>query len=278
MLKTPTNARVIEVFGQKPMAALWPKEFSLEHLASAKKLDPRGFEALYQGNPTPEDGEYFKAASLVEHRHPSEYPKKDKLRFYAASDHALTEKEENDATCMGVVGVDEHDHIWIMPELVWDRFETDVLVDEMIALMKLRKPQVWWAESEHIEKAIGPFRRKRQMESKAYTTVVPVPSIKDLRTRARNIQGRVNMRMVHFPAWMPWWSKARAEMLKYPRAKHDDFISFLSLIGRGLDQEIGAPKEAAPEKVIRVGSIAWIKAAHKREQAHAERKKAVGGW
>lgn len=277
-LKVSDNDRVIAAFGDKPIAALWPSQFSLEHLASAKKLDPMGFEALYQGRPTPDDGEYFQKSWLVEHHDPSEYPRPDKLRFYAASDHALTEKEANDATCMGTFGIDEYDHIWIMPELVWDRFETDRLLDEMISLMKLRKPLVWWAESEHIEKAIGPFRRKRQMEEKTFTMVEPLTSIKDLRARARPIQGRLAMKMVHFPAWMPWWVKAKGELLKFPRAKHDDFVSFMSLVGRGMDQEVGASPSIENRKVVRVGSIEWIKAADKRDKRMSAREKAVAGW
>jgi len=277
-LVVPSNDRVIAVFGEKPMAALWPEQFSLEHLASAKKLDPLGFEALYQGRPTPDDGEYFKRPWLVEHKDPSEYPRADRLRFYAASDHALTEKEANDATCMGAVGIDEHDDLWIMPELVWDRFETDVLLDEMLAIMKYRKPLLWFAEAEHIEKAIGPFRRKRQIEERQYTVVEPLKSIKDLRARARSIQGRMAMRKVHFPAWMPWWTRARAELLKFPRAKHDDFVSFLSLIGRGLDRELGASPEMPRKKVVRVGSLEWVKAQHNVEKKRTARMKAAAGW
>ena len=277
-LQVPTNPRVIQKFGEKPMAVLWPDQFTLEHFAEAKKNDPLGFEALYQGRPTPDDGEYFKAEWLVEHKDPGEYPRADRLRFYAASDHALTEKEENDATCMGTVGVDQFDHLWIMPELIWDRFETDVLLDSMISLMKMRSPAAWWAESEHIEKALGPFRRKRQQEEKAYTPVQPLPSITDLRARARSIQGRMAMKMVHFPAWMPWYQKARGEMLKFPRAKHDDFISFLSLIGRGMDQEIGAPKDKQKDNVIRVGSIDWIKGRARVETRRAKLEKVNSGW
>jgi len=277
-LQKPKSDKVIKQFGHKPMAALWDERFSLEHLASAKRLDPLGFEALYQGRPSPDDGDYFKAHYIVEHNLPTEYPRDDQLRFYGASDHALGAKEQNDSTCMGAFGVDSADHIWIMPELVWDKFETDVLLDEMIAIMKFRKPDNWFAEAEHIEKSIGPFRRARQKKEKVYTMVTPLVSAVDLKSRARSIQGRMAMRHVHFPAWMPWYQKARSEMLKFPRAKHDDFVSFLSLIGRGMDMEIGASVDKPPEKIVRVGSIEWVKAQHKREVDREQRDKAVAGW
>lgn len=277
-LQIPKEDNVVAAFGDKPMAALWPERFSLTKLAASKRLDALGFEALYQGRPTPDDGDYFRAEWIMEHKDPDEYPRPDKMRFYAASDHALGVKESNDRTCMGPVGVDELDHLWVMPELVWDKFETDRLLDEMVAIMKFRQPHVWWAEAEHIEKSIGPFRRKRQMEEKAYTSVIPLTSTKDLISRARSIQGRMAMKMVHFPAWMPWWSKAKSELLKFPRAKHDDFVSFLSLIGRGLDQEVGASPDRAPENVIRVGSIEWVKAQHNRDRRDERMQRSVAGW
>jgi predicted phage terminase large subunit-like protein len=291
-LEMPTDPRVIAAFGRAqvgvdgkmgepqpvPMAALWSEEFSLEHLASAYHLGPSDFNALYMGRPTPETGDYFKAHWLVAHRNPDEYPSTERLRFYAASDHALTTKTQNDATCMGAIGVDQNNHLWVMPELVWDRFETDRLVEEMIAIMKFRKPQLWWAESEHIEKAIGPFRRQEQLKHGAFTTVVPVPSLKDLHARARNIQGRMSLRSVHFPAWMPWWPEARAQLLKFPSAKHDDFVSFLSLIGRGLDSMAPAERPKGADKVIRVGSMAWVKAQHDRQQRRMKMQKSAAGF
>lgn len=277
-LERPTEAAVISAFGDRPMAALWPEQFSLAHLASAKSLNKGGFDALYQGRPSPEDGEFFKADWLVEHARPSDYPAPERLRFYAASDHALTEKRKNDATCMGTFGVDEKDHIWVMPELVWDRMEADRTLDHMIALMKMRRPHLWFAEDEHINKTLGPFRRTRMQEEKVYTTVMPIASTKDLRARARSIQGRLAMKMVHFPAWMPWWTLAKAELLKFPTATHDDFVSFMSLIGRGLDVEIGASAQQA-SNVVRFpsGSIQWIKQRAKEEAAR-KKQASRGGW
>ena len=277
-LTIPTQPAVIAAFGERPMAALWPEQFSLPHLASAKSLNKLGFDALYQGKPSPDDGMYFKAEWLVEHRGPQEYPSPDRMRFYAASDHALGERNKNDATCMGNFGVDEKGHIWIMPELVWERMETDKTVEHMIALMKMRRPYAWFAEDEHINKSIGPFRRVRMQEEKAYTTIIPLTSSRDLRARARSIQGRMSMKMIHFPAWMPWWSQARAELMKFPTATHDDFVSFMSLIGRGMDIEVGASPQMSPNVVkFPSGSIQWIKQQSKADAARKKRS-SNGGW
>lgn len=268
---------VVSQFGEKPIAALWPERFPLRHLAEAKKMNQRGFEALYQGRPAPEDGEYFTRDMLVEHRDASEYPKN--LRKYGASDHALTEKEYNDPNCLGAFGLDENDEIWIMPDLVWDRFRTDVLVEEMLSVMRTHKPLAWFAEDEHIKKSIEPFLLKRMSEERVYTVIEGMPSTKDLKARARPIQGRMAMKKVHFPAWMPWWERAKSELLKFPSGVHDDFVSFMSLIGRGMADEIGA-SPAAPrnDNVVPVGSIAWVKAQDRARRKHAAKMKASAGF
>lgn len=274
-----TDPLIVSQFGHEPVVSLWEARKSLKHLASARRLDPRGFDSLYMGKPAPEDGDYFKKDWLVEHNDPSEYPLAADLRKYAASDHALGEKQTNDENVLGCFGVDRKNEIWLMPDLVWKQMPTDALVDEMIAQMQRHEPQVWFAEDEHINKSIGPFRRQRMREEKVFKTAVQgLTSTRDLKARARSIQGRMAQRMVHFPAWAPWYQKAKSQMLKFPFATHDDFISFLSLIGRGLDAEFPAAAPAEEEKVIRVGSFAWVKAESERRARREKRLKgALGG-
>lgn len=265
-LEVPTDPLVIEQFGTKPMASLWENRKSLEFLAEAKQNDARIFGALYMGKPAPDSGSYFLAESIVEYDR-EDLPKN--LRIYAASDHAVSEKQHADYTVLGCVGVDEKDDIWVLPDLVWERMETDVTVEEMLGLMKRRKPQLWWMESELISKSFGPFLKKRMHESRIYTTLSPQRPSKDKRTRARAIQGRMSMRKVHFPRFAPWWPAAKNQLLKFPYAANDDFVDWLSWIGLGLTSEYGAEaSDNDDDKVVEVGSIRWLLAAaeHKRRQ------------
>ena len=138
---------------------------------------------------------------------------------------------------------------------------------------------VWWAENDVIRKAIGPFLRKRMMEEKIYCTIDPMTPSRDKRARARSIQGRMSMRMVRFPTFAPWWPEAENELLKFPNATHDDFVDWIAWIGLGLDREIGASRGIPKDtNVVKVGSMAWIKAAHNREQKQIEAKEASGGF
>ena len=252
----PENEKVIAQFGKKPMVALWENRKDLEFLAEARRLDPRVFDALYMAKPTPDEGYHFKASDLVEYD-AKDLPKD--LEIYGASDHAVTEKQENDPSVIGCAGVDHNGHIWVLPDVVWDRMETDRTVEEIIAQMKIHRPNLWWMENEVISKSFGPFLRKRMAETMTYTVIDPVTPTKDKRSRSRAIQGRMQMGMVHFPRFAPWWPAARLELLKFPFGAHDDFVDWLSWLGLGLLKEYEArPQTANDNPRPRTGSIQWI--------------------
>ena len=213
---------------------------------------------------------------MVFYNSPAELP--SNLRMYGASDHALTTDEENDATCLGCFGVDDKDDIWILPDLFWERVQTDETLEAMMARMKQHKPLVWWAEDEHINKALGPFRQKRMQEEKVYVTVDGIsPGRRDLKARARSIQGRIQMRKVHFPRFASWWPAAENEMLKFPSATHDDFVSFMALIGLGLAKEVSAARPVERVTGPKTGTLSWVKHSSNQVRRREKMLKLAGG-
>lgn len=274
-LEVPQDPFVREMFGTKPMVSLWENRKSLVFLAEAKQMNARVFDALNMGRPAPEDGSYFRKEDLVEEHDPLTLPKN--LRKYGASDHAVSEKQKADSTVAGCVGIDEEGDIWVLPDIVWEKMETDQTVDEIIEQMRIHKPQVWWLENELISKSFGPFLKRRMYEEGIYTTLDPKTPTKEKKTRARAIQGRMRQRRVHFPAYAPWWPEAKQQLLKFPYGTHDDFVDFLSWIGLGLTQEYSAPITKT-KKIIKTGTLEWIKKAHNERERNERIKKAVAGW
>lgn len=277
-LEEPKDPIVIQQFGKKPMVSLWEKRKGLRFLAEAKQMDAAGFGALYMGQPTPLDGDYFTLKDIVEYDSPRDLPAH--LRIYCGSDHATGEKQRNDYSVLGAFGVDEDDDIWILPDFIMDKMKTDQIVDEMMVLMTRHKPLVWWMEDELISKSFGPFLMKRMNEEEVYTSLEGVsPGRNDLEHRARAIQGRMRMQKVHFPNFHPKWAEAKGQLLKFPKATHDDFVSFLAIIGLGLAKTIRAhvPKRDR-DNVIQVGSLKWIMNSAKLRARREERVAAVKGW
>jgi predicted phage terminase large subunit-like protein len=262
IINIPAIAEDNDVLGRKPGEPLWPERFGLDYLNNFKRTNPRGFSALYQQKPTPEDGDLIKKEMIKPYK-PDQLPKN--LRIYAASDHAVGIKQENDKTCLLVVGIDDVNRIWLL-DCWWQRARTDKVVEAMIGLMKKWKPVTWWAESGHISKSIGPFLYKRMTEEKVYVHVQEQVPSKDKVTRAQSIIGRMAMGMVYLPLAEPWYEDAKQELLKFPNARHDDFVDTLAHIGMGLERQMRAPQSIEVKTGPKVGSLAWVKFASEQRK------------
>ncbi len=278
-LKPPPSPLAVEQFGEKPMVALWEREKNIDHFAQWRQGDKRSFDSLVMGKPSPDEGSYFLDEWLVEYD-PSELPMPEDLRIFGASDHAVSVKQGRDYTVLGCVGVDKDDNIWVLPNLVWERMETDRTVDEFLEQLKINKPQLWWIEDELISKSFGPFLKQRMMEDRIYTTLSPVRPTKDKKTRARAIQGRMSMKKVRFPRSAPWWSRAKAQILRFPDGANDDFVDWLSHIGQGLLRLHGPSQRPVTDNdnVIPIGSMEWILRSSEKRAKAAKRANANAGW
>lgn len=268
VINLPLLAEDADPLGRVPGEVLWPDYYTPQMVADAKK-DEDVFNCLYQQNPTPKEGNFFKRDWIEPYLYRAEELPRN-LRFYCASDHAVSLKQEADLTCLLPVGVDENDVIYVLPDLFWTKADSGEVVEAMVALMKRRKPHTWWAEAGHISKSIGPFLTRRMQESKVYTFVEESTPSRDKPTRAQSIRGRMKMGMVRFPREAHWWPKAFTELLAFPGGKHDDFVDALAHIGLGLDTLAAAPgqkrlpyREALEPTKLTLG---WLKKSDKAEQ------------
>jgi predicted phage terminase large subunit-like protein len=175
---------------------------------------------------------------------------------------------------MLMAGVCENNIVWVLPDLFWENGKgaaSDIVVEKMLDMAKKRPPLWWRAGRDHITKAIGPFLRKRMLERNVFINVIEEPEAGDKVRKAQAIQARMAAGAVRFPAQAPWLMRARSEMLKFPHAKHDDFVDAMSLIGRGLAVLHGAAKPAAAnDDRPKTGTIAWIKWAAKQDARQSE--------
>jgi predicted phage terminase large subunit-like protein len=274
----PALAEADDPLGRKEGEPLWPERFTKTYLEEIRATDPRGFAALYQGRPGPKDGAFFKSEDIVTYNKMDDVPAFHKLRFYGASDHAVSVAKSADKTCLLIAAVDEKDHIWIMPDLVWERLDSHDAVERMLGLMKKYHPQFWWAEGGSITKSIGPFLRRRMREKQIFCAIDPISPAADKQQRAQAIQARSSMKMVHFPGFTRWWSDALDQILKFPHGSKDDLVDTLSLIGLGLAKMHGRTRTRHVEPEVVAGTFREMIENTRRREGREKRGRSLQGW
>jgi predicted phage terminase large subunit-like protein len=238
---------------------LWPEWFTDEMVAQAKK-NPRVWNSLYQGNPIPEDGNFFKKDWFIEYK-PEDLP--TTLYYYMASDCAVTDAKDGkdpDFTEVCVYGVDFEGDIWIV-DWYYGRVESDVWIDKWCDFILQYHPLTVFAETGQIRRATEPALKKRMEQRKAYCHVEYLPTIHNKAVAATGAKGMASAGKFKIPKFKPWMSHVMAQWLQFPAGRHDDAVDVLSLIARGLDftMSAGQPRKQASHRMSgRSSDSAWM--------------------
>ena len=227
-------------------SALWPDEFDITSLTRTKAaIGPRDWSALYQQEPSPDDGTFFLKAWFKRHAGKPD----ERFNVYMTSDYAVTEGD-GDYTEHGVWGVTPKGRII---QLDWWHGQTssDVWIEEKLRLIRQWKPICAFGEAGVIQKAIEPMLRRRMTETGTRCRMEWVPSIHDKATRARGFQSRAAMGEVSLLDGDKG-ERVLKQLLTFPAGKHDDAVDACSLMGMALDMAHPAivPLETPKDKTF----------------------------
>lgn len=275
IIRLPGIAEEDDVLGRQPGEALWPERYDVEYHLGNQRRDPLGFAALVQQRPSVADGVLFRRETI-------QFYKQDDLptdlRIYCASDHAVATGQRNDYTVLIKVGVDRQNNIWVL-DCYRAKVSSDKAVEAMLAMASgQHKPLLWWAERGHISKSIGPFLRKRMLETGTYINIREVTPSNDKEQRAQSIAARVAMGKVYFPIDKLWTEKVVNEMLAFPNGIHDDAVDALAYIGLGMQSQFAPVSNSDKKKSEKpaFGTLAWVKLADKWSAEQKARSSAGG--
>ena len=234
--------------------ALCPSLIPLKELEVSRLLDAREWNALYMGDPTPDTGTYFERDWIMR----GVPPDQESMNFYGASDYAVTDAG-GDYTVHLVVGIDSMERMWVV-DLWRKQTSPDKWIPPLLEMMRKWKPIRWAEEKGQIDKAIGPFLLRAQLDRKIYCHRIQFAAGRgnkpfDKAMRAKSIQARISMRGLWLPAAAPWAPKLEAEMLKFPAGTHDDQVDTLGLIGRMIAGLEAGTDTDEPDQPLAEGQI-----------------------
>jgi len=236
---------------------LWPEWFTDEMVSQAKK-NVRTWNALYQGNPVPEEGNFFKKDWFIEYG-PDDLP--STLYYFMACDYAVTDSKDGkdpDFTEMCVYGIDYEGDIWII-DWYYGQVESDVWIDKQCDFILQYGPQTCFAETGQIRRATEPALKKRMEVRKAWSHLEYLPTIHNKAVSATGAKGMASAGKFKVPRHKPWMSHVMAQWMQFPAGRHDDAVDILSLIARGLDfTQSASPPRKQTTRSGRPSDSAWM--------------------
>lgn len=191
----------------------------------------------FLNQPIDESNALFRRSDFL----PIKKDEKDKrLNFYIAADMAISQQARSDWTVFVVGGVDEDGFLHIK-NVIRDRMDALGIVDTILALQRVYKPEIFSLEEGTITKSIGPFLNEMMIKSGTFPNIVTLKPSVDKITRSRSIQARMRAGAVKFDKEADWYIHLEEEMCRFPRDKHDDQVDAMAYLGLILDRMVEAP-------------------------------------
>jgi predicted phage terminase large subunit-like protein len=228
---------------------LWPGKFSLEWLQNERRdYLARGISDVYSqeylNEPIDDSVAYFKKNDFGQI---SQEDRKSQLNYYIAADLAISKDETADYSVFVVAGMDQNRIIHVK-NVIRERLDGREIVDMMISLNDVYKPDVFGVEEMQVSKSIGPFLREEMLRTGKFINLLPLKhGGKDKLSRARSIQGRMRAGGVKFEKGADWYPVFEDELCKFPRGTKDDQVDAFAYIGIMLDSLIEAPTKEEQE-------------------------------
>lgn len=223
----PEGAQLLRSKGQ----ALHPARYDLDHLLRIKNNliasgQRRVWSALYQQNPVPDEGAFFRKDMF---RFVATPPPRANGRIFQSWDFSITEKETSDWIVGACLMQDEHDNVYEMDMM---RFKVDedshALVDAILDFYEHWDTFIVGFEDGQIFKSIKSLLLRRAVERRISLNFKTLTPLTDKMVRAGPLRGRMQMGKLFFAQNSPYRTAVDNELLRFPGGKHDDIVDALA--------------------------------------------------
>lgn len=252
MVQLPEGSSIPEgaVLTRAKNTALHPQRYTLESLLKRKASyyalgQQRWWSALYQQNPSPEEGAYFTKKMFK--TYDGEMQTRNK-NIYQAWDFAITTGTANDWTVGCTIMQDEHDNLYVLDV---NRFRSDDgidIVDTMVEYARTWNVGLIGVEDGQIWKSLATTFTKTCEVKGYYPAYEVLKPLTDKLVRAQPLRGRMQANKLYWPARATWYEDLKTEFLRFPAGTHDDQIDSLAWAIR-LTLSKSAPKPPAQKEL-----------------------------
>lgn len=228
---------------------LWPSKYTEDWFVNERKdYMERGISDVYSqeflNEPIDDSVAYFKRNDFLAL---TQEDKKKTLNYFIAADLAISKEETADYSVFVVAGIDENRFLHIK-NVIRERLDGREIVDMILSLSDVYKPDVFGIEEMQVSKSIGPFLREEMLRTGRFVNLLPIKhGGKDKISRARSIQGRMRAGGIRFDKGAEWYPAFEDELCKFPRGTKDDQVDAFAYIGIMLDSLIEAPTKQEQE-------------------------------
>ena len=241
--------------------AIHPARYTTEAMLRIKRNliaggQKRVWDALYQQNPVPDEGNFFNKEMFRYYGSP---PARSELYVYQAWDFAISEGRESDYTVGVCIGQDHYDNLYILDVRRFRSGDGGYIIDEILDFAATWNADVLGFEDGQIWKAIEFQFQKRCEERRQYPSYELLKPLTDKMVRANPLKGRMQLGKVFFDKHAPYFTDLHKEFLHFPAGKHDDQVDAvawtirLTLSRSAPKREIKEPKMPSWRDRLKVG-------------------------
>lgn len=231
--------------------AIHPARYTTEAMLRIKRNlfaagQKRVWNALYQQNPTPDDGVVFTKEMVQYFVH---MPQRRHVTRFQAWDFAITETQQSDYTVCVTGDQDEHNNIYIVDVLRFRSDDGNAIVEHMIDQIIAWGPDFLGMEDGQIWKSLKSQFETRCAERQVFQSYEVLPPLTDKIVRAGPLRGRMQLKKVFIRKDQPWTDAFVRELMVFPGGKHDDQVDAASWMARlSLGHLPRKPAPPAPPK------------------------------
>jgi hypothetical protein len=210
--------------------ALWPERYDVPSLERIRiNTSPLKWSSLYQQNPMPEEGTFFKR-EWFDLFDPKKVPRCHK---YMSGDFAVTH-EGGDFTEIATHGYTDG-KLYLGIEGWSGQATADVWIEHLIDQASVHEPFAFFGEGGPIRRAIEPFLLRRMRERVRYVRLEWLTRSADKPTFARPLQAMAAMGKIKI-ADTAYGNRLLAQLIQFPGSQVDDGVDMAALMAAAVDQ------------------------------------------